>query len=261
MRRTLVLFTAICAASFAADCFAQPHPVTTAAGRVLQGQVEHHEKLPPLDADLQAGVPFAESTIQKKARYASRWIKIPVWFAGTFQTDGSYIESAYDFATGKTVQVKQVVSSAGVEQRGQQQDAQGDIWHFYIESGSSKSDQQDRITYNTIDWYGPELITKDRVVMRIQATSLVVDRATGVIVDSFQREDLKTYVPRDKDTIAVKYTSKSFDSRGLPRDMQTGRSLHRRVAPFTVVNQSGDLDYAKLFRDYLLSASQTPVSN
>lgn len=261
MLRILVFFMVFLAASNACSVLAEPHPVTTAAGRVLQGQVEHHEKLPPLDADLQAGAPFAESSIQKKARYASRWIKIPAWFAGTFQTDGSYIESAYDFATGKTVQVKQVVSSAGVEQHGQQKDSNGDIWHFYVESGTSKSDQQDRITYNTIDWYGPEVITKDRVVMRIQATSLVVDRSTGVIVDSFQREDIKTYVPRDNDTIAVKYTSKSFDSRGLPRDMQTGRSLHRKVAPFSVVNQSGDLDYANLFNDYLLSVKQSPTSN
>lgn len=243
------LFLFIVIASDAA-VFGQPQAVSTAAGRMLQGQVEHHEKLPPLDADLQAGVPFAESSIQKKAKYASRWIKIPAWFAGTFQTDGSYIESAYDYATRKTVQVKQVVSSAGVEQRGQQKDASGDIWHFYIESGTSKSDQGDRITYNTIDWYGPEVITKDRVVMRVQATSLVVDKATGVIVDSFQREDLKTYVPRDANTIAVKYTSKSFDSRGLPRDLQVGRSLHRRVAPFTVIDQAGEFDYANLFRDY-----------
>lgn len=228
----------------------QPQAVSTAAGRMLQGQVEHHEKLPPLDADLQAGVPFAESSIQKKGKYASRWIKIPSWFAGTFQTDGSYIESAYDYATRKTVQVKQVVSSAGIEQRGQQKDSSGEIWHFYFESGTSKSDQGDRITYNTIDWYGPEVVTKDRVVMRVQATSLVVDKSTGVIVDSFQREDLKTYVPRDANTIAVKYTSKSFDSRGLPRDLQTGRSLHRRIAPFTVLDRAGDYDYATLFRDY-----------
>ncbi len=224
-----------------------------ARGPVLHGQVEHHESLPPLEADLQSGAPFAESAIERKAKYAGKWLKIPAWFAGTFQTRETYIESAFDYATGKLVQLKRVVPSAGMEQRGQQRDLRGGIWHYYVESGASKTDQTLYQTYNTVDWYGPEVVSDDRVVMRIQATSLVVDKNTGVIVDSFQREDLKTYVPRASNSIAVRYTSKSFDSRGNPRDMQTGRSIHQRVAPFAVVNNGDGVDYRALFRDYLES--------
>lgn len=221
--------------------------------KVLKGQVEHHESLPPLDSGMQSGAQFAESSIQRRAKYASKWFQIPAWFAGSFQTKDTYIESAFDYATGKLVQLKQVVPSSGSELRGHQVDAKGGIWHFYVESGSSKSEQPDVITYNTIDWYGPEVVSESRVVLRIQATSLVVDKNTGTVVDSYQREDIKTYVPKDRDTIAVHYTSKSFDSRGLPRDMQTGRSVHHRVAPFVSIDNGGGVDFKTLFHDYLTS--------
>lgn len=219
---------------------------------VLQGQVEHHEQLPPLESDLQEGSNFSESAVQRRAKYAGKWIRIPAWFAGTFQTNETYLESAFDYATGKQLELKRVVPSVGTEQRGQQKDNTGAIWHYYVESGSSKSEQTSHVTYSTIDWYGPEVIANDRVVMRIQATSLVVDKNTGTIVDSFQREDLKTYVPQ-KGGIAVRYTSKSFDSRGHARDLQTGRSVHKRVAPFEVIDHAGDINYKGMFYDFLES--------
>lgn len=251
--RSLQLFLSCFGAIIILSVFqnlAQAADAQPKAGVMLKGQVEHHDTLPALDEGLQSGVPFAESALEKRAKYKGKWIKIPAWFAGTFQTTETYLEDAFDYATGQRVQLKRTIPSAGQEQRGQQKDAKGGIWHYYVESGASRSEQPGHITYSTIDWYGPEVLTNERVVMRILATSLVVDRNTGVIVDSFQREDLKTYVPKD-DGISVRYTSKSFDSRGNPRDLQTGRSIHQRIAPFTICDETGAMNYRESFKEYL----------
>ena len=163
------------------------------------------------------------------------------------------VVSIFDYATGRSIKSDQTIVSVGQEQHGHQRDAHGDIWHFYVESGTSASDQPGYRTYNTIDWYGPEVVLPTRVVMRVMATSLVVDKASGTIIDSYRREDIKTYEPLSKDTVQVSYTSKNFDSRGNPRDLQTGVSIHRRIAPFAAVDSAGSNDYRAMFCDYLIS--------
>lgn len=219
---------------------------------ILRGKIEHAQKLPPLKSGLQAGANFDPNSLGQ-AKFESKWLKIPQWFAGTFAADRTTITLMQDYATGRKSTPNKTISSQASEHFGFQRDADGDVWHFYVESGSSKSTQQNHETFNTIDWYGPELITEDKLVMRILATSLIVDRMTGTIVDSYRREDIKTYQPMDLRSLKVTYTSKSFDSRGRPRDLQEGYSIYRQVVPFTRINEAEGNDYKSMFRDYLIS--------
>lgn len=219
---------------------------------ILQGKVEHSTKVNPLAVGLRTGDQFQESKF-KEPRYASSWFMIPAWFAGQFQVDENVITKIEDCRSGKIQRPNQAVSNYGRELHGFQKDAQNQIWHFYVESGTSKSEQLRQITYNNIDWYGPVRIDKKRVIMRIMATSLLVDRTSGVIVDSFRREDIKTYEPYEPGKIKVTYTSKSFDSSGHPRDLQEGVAIHKQIAPFQEINLLDNVDYRIMFRDYLLS--------
>lgn len=218
----------------------------------LRGKVEHLDHSEPLSDDLRSGAQFQANKLPQ-ARYASKWFMIPGWFAGTFQADQNVITKMEDCVTGRVSHPNQSVVSYGRELHGYQRDKRGDIWHFYVESGASKSEQTGQITYNNIDWYGPIRISKDRVIMRILATSLIVDKVSGVIVDSFRREDLKVYEPSGTGTIKVSYTSKSFDSRGNARDLQQGYAIHHLIASFKEIYADEDNDYRALFRDYLLN--------
>lgn len=216
----------------------------------LQGKVEHSNTVAPLADNLQAGASFNPQNM-RIAKYASNWFKIPAWFAGTFESQGTTILTMREYATGKTSKPNHTVQSHGQELHGYQRDANGGIWHYYVESGSSRSTQAQHETLSTIDWYGPELISNDRIVIRIMATSLVVDRATGTIIDSFRREDIKTYEPFEMRALKVSYTSKSFDSHGRPRDLQTGYSIYRMMQPFRSIDQDGETNYRTMFKDYL----------
>ncbi len=219
---------------------------------ILRGQVQHSERLPALGDSLQSGANFNPNSVPQ-AKYASSWFKIPLWFAGTYQSQESTIEYVKDYATGKVSRSVKTVASLGQELHGFQQDSHGEICHFYIKSGSRKSEQAGQITFNNIDWYGPEYVGSDKVVMRILATSLIVDKMSGIIVDSFRREDLKTYEPSGLGVMKVTYTSKSFDSRGFPRDLQNGHSVHRLIARFHPCDREGEQDYRQMFKDFLSS--------
>lgn len=238
------------------------HSTTTGkSSPVLRGHVEHSDKLPSLGDDLQAGANFNPNA-SAEAKYASSWFKIPSWFAGTFQAQEATIDFVKDYATGKTVRPNQTIASSGQELHGYQKDANGDIWHFYVKSGSSKSDQTAQFTVNNIDWYGPEYVSDDKVVMRFLATSLVVDKRSGIIVDSFRREDIKTYEPLSPGVLKVTYTSKSFDSHGQPRDLQDGHSVYRQIARFQPIDRDNEHDYRQMLKDFLSnepgSASRIP---
>lgn len=219
----------------------------------LQGRVQHADRLPALSDDMKAGANYRPGTHAQSAKYASSWFKIPDWFAGTFKSEQSTIDYVKDYASGKSSRPDKTVASSAVELHGFQADIHGDIWHYYVKSGSSSSEQEGQITYNNIDWYGPEFVSNKKVVMRILATSILVDKVRGTVVDSFRREDIKTYEPAANGAIKVSYTSKSFDSRGLPRDLQNGTSIYRRIATFRPIDKDENENYRLKFLDYLQS--------
>lgn len=229
-------------------------PASATKKFVLQGQVSHAESMPALDPSLQAGSSFKSGSMPE-AKYASNWFKIPSWFAGTFESSHSTTDYMKDYATGRTSRPNKTVASSGREVHGFQKDTQGNVWHFYVQSGSSKSDQGRQMTINNIDFYGPEYVTNDRVIMKVLATSLIVDKVTGVIVDSFRREDIKTYEPLRNGQLSVHYTSKSFDSHGRPRDLQNGHSIHQLVSQFEPIDHDGKNDYKQMLRDFLVHES------
>ncbi len=220
---------------------------------VLRGRVEHANHVDGLSENLQAGAKFNSSSLSQ-GTYASKWFKIPDWFAGTFQSLESSIDYVKDYATGRSFAPGKKLASSAVELHGHQKDKNGEIWHFYVESGSSKSEQSRQLTLNKIDWYGPELVDPKKVIMRILATSLIVDKRSGLIVDSFRREDIKTYQAGENGAINVTYSSKSFDSKGRPRDLQTGTSVYRKIADFSPIDRDTSHDYAALFQDFLKSS-------
>lgn len=221
----------------------------------LKGSLEHAEQLPALSNSQQSGAHFSEKSVGNRTP-TSVWFAIPDWFAGTFAIEESTILSIHDYATGKDLKANKTVRAAGQEFRGYQADRKGSIWQYSISSGNSSSDQDTVRIHNIIDWFGPVFIDKNLVVMRILATSMVVDKNSGTIVDSYRREDLKRYSPLGNGKLKVQYTSKSFDSRGFARDLQSGVAVHQRIAAFRPIDELDGVDYRKLFIHFLESTGR-----
>ncbi len=216
----------------------------------LKGQVQHTDKLAPTNEELRPGLDFRPSSLPS-IRETSEWYRVPNWFAGTFKIEESVVVKSYEYISGKTTFLNQKLNPSGQEARGYQRDARSDIWHLSTTSGTSRSEDAAHYLYNIVHWYGPEEIGEERVVMRILATTVVVGRKSGKIEGLFRREDIKTYVPLKPGIVSVSYTSKSFNPEGIPLDLQTGFSVHKRIAEFQPVNQLGETDVAELFRQFL----------
>ena len=228
-------------------------PGSKPGGILLKGQVEHTERLEPTVPTLSPGTDFREGSLPA-VRQASEWYRIPEWFAGTFEVEDSTVVKSYDYRSGQTTFLNQRIPSQGQETRGFQRDALGKIWQYSTTSGTSKSEQAAHITYNIIHWYGPEEIHEGRVVMRVLATSVVVNKQSAKIVAVYRREDIKTYVPLKPGVLSVSYTSKSFTADGSPQDLQTGFAVHKLISRFKTIDRVGDTDLAALFRDYLVAS-------
>ncbi len=222
------------------------------SGLTLKGQVQHTDKLEPTNEELRPGLDFRPASLPS-LRETSEWYRVPKWFAGTFKVDESVVVKSYEYLTGKTTFLNQKLSPSGQETRGYQVDAHFDIWHLSTTSGTSRSEDALRVMYNIVHWYGPEEIGEGRVVMRILATTIVVGKKTGKIEGVFRREDIKTYVPLKPGVVSVSYTSKSFNTKGIPLDLQTGFSVHKQIAKFQPVKQLGETDLCELFRQFLES--------
>lgn len=218
----------------------------------LKGQVQHSDRLDPTSEELRPGLDFRASTLPT-VRETSEWYRVPEWFAGTFKIEEAVVVKSYDYLTGRTAFLNQKLQSQGEETHGHQKDARLDIWHLSTTSGTSRSEDASHFMYNIIHWCGPEEIGEGRVVMRILATTVVVGKKTGKVDGVFRREDIKTYVPIKPGVVSISYTSKSFNTDGIPHDMQTGFSVHKQIAKFKPVNQLGDTDLAELFRQFLVS--------
>jgi len=230
---------------------------------MLKGQVEHSDRLPPTAEELRPGADFRASSIPT-VRETSEWYRIPAWFAGNFAVEQSVVSKSYTFLTGQTTFLNKRLKTQAEESHGFQKDAHGDIWHLSTTSGTSSSQDQSRYIYNIVQWYGPEEINEGRVVMRILATTVVVNKQTRKVEDVIRREDIKSYVPLNPGTVSVSYTSKSFSPEGIPLDLQTGFSVHKRIAPFKAIDQMGETDVRELFRQFLISnnlANLVPASS
>lgn len=222
----------------------------TAKKTLLRGAIEHSVTLPEADPTLLPGAEFREDSL-KLPPTTSKWFQIPAWFAGRFRVESSTISKVYNYLSGSRQFLNQKVKAQGEEVRGHQTDARGGIWMLHTTSGTSKSDHGDHITYNMIHTFHPEEVNSGRVVMRIIATSLLVDKKAGRVVDSYRREDIKTYVPLGGGKVSVSYTSKGFNMDGTPQNLQEGFSVHRQVEPYRPIDRIGQADIGQLFADFL----------
>lgn len=221
-------------------------------GLILKGQVQHSEKLAPTPEELRPGSDFRASNLPS-VHETSEWYRVPDWFAGTFAVEQSVVSKSFDYLTGQTTFLNKALTARGTETHGYQKDARGGIWQLSTTSGTTKSEDSAHIIYNIIDWYGPEEISDDQVVMRILANSIVISKKTGKVDSVIRREDIKTYKPLKPGIISVSYTSKSFTPEGIPHDLQIGYSTHKQISGFAAVNQIGDMDLSELFRQFLTS--------
>jgi hypothetical protein len=225
---------------------------------MLEGKVEHSEKLPPTDEKLRPGSHFHETdAIAPSAFSRNHWFRIPNWLAGTWHYDLRTTDYQYSYSTGRSSGKINKAVDIATRTFGHQQDGEGNIWQFDQTPYTVESESDDAIAYTLRQEYLPvagnagDPSNDAKFTVRILANQLRVDKITNEIKNSTMVESLQTFVREKNGDILLQYSEKIFDANGNPDYLRNGYIVEKREADFAKTDQLAGQDLSKLFQDFL----------
>jgi hypothetical protein len=220
------------------------------AGLVLQGGVKHKEFLDPVAPGLMSGAKFDEQAFSKLSS-ANNWIPIPSWLAGTWQFKTENVVDMVNYTSQEYTKPPYTIRNEAQKTFGQQKDKTGQIWHYlkapysYVSKLNHGVLGYERITSNDAIAYN-----ESPVVLKIVGTDTQVSKA-NVVVETDQSEDINSYTPLAKESLALHGSAKHFDMNGRPVMDMTSNMIAKLAKPFEVVDQQDGDNLKQLFADYL----------
>jgi len=219
---------------------------------ILQGVVEHSDKLPPVQG-FQIGSQFNQAKALASVPPTRVWYRVPPWLAGSWRTDQYTQTFDLNYKTGSQDSTANLHNAELTERWGIQRDRDGGLWDAidmpFI--GTTTSDKHVWKDLHT----GDELIFDSdvRLIIKYRATRTTVDKATNTITGVQQFESFATLTLAGPDTVRDEYSLKFFDQQGNPIDFVKGWRFEHKFAPFTEVDIENGQDMRPSFKEYLIS--------
>lgn len=208
----------------------------------LQGTVEFSRDLPPLGDEYREGQKFRIEASRSVGKVL-RWRRVPDWLAGIWHTERSVrkvmgIPVSYQTRTN-------FIS-------GYQADAKGQIWHP-INSKVTRVDASSHYEYQIPQ--GDEVFTVDESSSRrfTRTTRVRVEKESGLILDSFQQEDISVTQPLEDGKCVAKARCRVFNMKGKKIAEQDIVVYHQRIEEFKPIDEFAGDDYAKGLANYLIA--------
>lgn len=232
---------------------AESTPVDVSKPVFLQGGViEHAERLPAVDPNLQAGALFNAAAIPQPVPN-NDWYWIPSWYAGTKHVDTETILQEYDYQSGRSATINRVVTNRQDLTIGFQSDRNGQIWEFKRAPYNTVVEGDSFFTTMLVRNRDPLKVEQAQVVVRLLQTSVSVDKRSRRILKTLQEEQINTYTPVSPGVMSMQTSIKSFAADGSPLMQETSTRMVATSAPFSPVNLYEGKDMRALFQNYMLS--------
>jgi hypothetical protein len=214
-----------------------------ARAEMLQGGVQMSEALPAVQPDLRAGAAFNPANLPQAATVGG-WYLIPAWAAGTWHRDTM---------TYVTSQGEQTVLSKVNHFWGQQMDSQGRIWQHHNEPYTEREEMPGLVEWKTVVEKEPLKITPKEMKMHFKASTVAVNAQTGMIVKSYQQEEVQFLRPAEPGYMVQDSYIRLFDEMGRPQSTEHGGAqltLYRPFSPIPVDQRTG-LDLKNDLANYM----------
>lgn len=237
-------------------------PANLAFANQLEGKIEHVQELAPVSPDLNVGDNFDEKKLRPAhPASAAMWWRVPAWLAGCWKNVGKVRQlSLTNLQTKETYATEGAMPIFYADQEviGVQHDRSGDVWTTVPVPYLSRDRVGKHLNINRVDLVEPLQVADDQVVLRLLATTFMVDMWTNKIVSISQREAFQTYRPVQAGRVIVLASMKFFDEHGkskFSRDLLTHcrreaayRELQYWTGPGTGL---AIIDLRKSFDDFL----------
>jgi Na+-transporting methylmalonyl-CoA/oxaloacetate decarboxylase gamma subunit len=223
---------------------------------MLKGQLEHSERVEPLDNRLKAGAQFNEGLFRNLTPN-NIWVPIPHWLAGVWETRHEVRLKSTDLITGKS-SAPAVMKRHDIWTFGMQLDKNGQVWH-YLEVPSFRGVEFNEPGLGAAIEYRHEILKEfpileqDLVGARYRFTAISVSKATGTIIRVHQQETLWSLRPFDQNTVKAQASFKTFTRDGVPWLLSDHVTPFFKVRPFSVMDTYHGQDMRTLFREFLIS--------
>ena len=204
------------------------------------------ESLPPVPYALSAGKTYLTASIAKTE--PDNWFRIPLWLAGNWYSDLRWTTS--DTGEPAGTHFPRRTGYNGGPLWGVERDAKGDIWHrLHPPEYEHQPGPNNQTTNSVID--REDLVASSDVSLceRIHRFRTRVD-SSGIIIDTFQDDIVKTLTPAYDGTIVSIQTVREFDQNGQLRRTYTTHQEYKRTEEFS---PKSNTDVRNSFRTYLLA--------
>lgn len=237
-------------------------PKEDADDEKLQGRVVHARRLAPLDPSIEVGKKYDESRLRAPSNAkATFWWRVPDWLVGAWHNSGRTRQLAFNnLETGESYQTNGSVAVNYSEHEiiGLRKDRRGDVWTCVPTPYLSRDYVGRTLNVNVIDSVEEVESSDDHVVLRLIATTIVVDLPDRTITAISQRESLQTYKPIANGKVLVLSSMRFFDAEGKPKYATELLTHCRRQSDFTEMHYWTSpgtglavIDLAKSFKDFL----------
>lgn len=220
---------------------------------MLKGEVEHSDKLEPVNASLAPGSVFDEKNLGPlpDPTEANRWYKVPIWLAGTWHKDSQTDYYRYNFVDKTTDIATHVVEARSDGRWGTQQDQQGQVWQFDPAPFITRVDSGEDVVVQLVSRSDPLESSDQQFIRRSIDTQLHVDKQTNVIKSVECGEIITNYLPENDGLVKRETSSKVFDRFGQPMVLGKSFMYEKRIAPFSPQDQYQGKDMRELFKQFL----------
>lgn len=183
------------------------------------------------------------------------WIPIPVWLAGTWQTNRQTILSMHTIHGPQLTDLPKEIAINRVSKIGCQRDNRGTVWH--IGAPNSRIIQtKDFTEYHTTQ--SMKLISSSPASFVVSCKSDVsrVSKVGNELIDCFKEETIVTYTPLANGIILSDFLINDFDLDGKPLSSSRATCVERRIRPYQTVDEDGRGNLKVLFHEFLLDTGR-----
>lgn len=243
---------------------------TLLAADLLQGGVEHSERLSALGDHYQVGKSVEVKTLPA-LKGTDDWFSIPTWLAGTWKCIQSVRTLSYLDEDGTSDNHSTILKCKERETFGWQQDAVGNIWTCKQEAKPSEVEETEVVTENNkelertvvvIRFKDNQLISaeKEKMFLKTMDTSIKVDRSNHKLVSVERLENLRTLTWLGDELMSVQNDIQTFDSQGFPIERRKETSIYRRSSRFSKVDDLAGRSLLMSFCRFLERTGQASLT-
>ena len=211
----------------------------------LKGDISHSESQPPLDPRLRVGALFDKNEVNENGEQRLNFFETPNWLAGVWDNGAVTRTCVIDYlANTRDDSVVDTRWRNVSAKHGDLLDAHNQVWSEDKAPYVVSSETDTEYNYQQVKQSYPVENSNQRVVYKILATSIDVNKSTNRIISVTENEEFITYYPIDQNSVRWERSSKIFTPEGKARWLKICHGTMIRIRPFAV-----GPDQARLAKD------------